>query len=106
MIHETPLNRILPDVFEFLFQFLSVTYHVVETFIAPDGTLALEQLVYLAGRSALNTLKHLAQLVRFNESSRLRKKAFRTLLSLSVISPRGGELKEGSQFYRRARKDF
>ena len=26
--------------------------------------------------------------------SRLRKKAFRTLLSLSVISPRGGELKE------------
>ncbi len=39
-------------------------------------------------------------------SSRLRKKAFRSLLSLSVISPRGGELKEGGQLYRRARKDW
>ena len=39
-------------------------------------------------------------------SSRLRKKAFRSLLALSVISPKGGELKERSQFYRRVRKDF
>jgi len=38
-------------------------------------------------------------------SSRLRKKAFHSLLSLSVISPRGGELKEGSQFNRRVWKD-
>ena len=28
--------------------------------------------------------------------SRLRKKTFRSLLSLSVVSPRGGELKEAS----------
>src|SRR5712691_8560971 len=32
------------------------------------------------------------------------KKAFRTLPSLTVISPKGGELKEGNQFYRRVRK--
>jgi len=43
-------------------------YNVVETFITPDDTLFLEHLVYLAGRSALNPLKHMAQLVRFNES--------------------------------------
>ena len=40
------------------------------------------------------------------DTSRLRKKAFRTLLSLSVISPSGGELKKRSQFYRRVRNDF
>ena len=39
------------------------------------------------------------------DTSRLRKKAFRSLLSLSVISPRGGELRKGSQLYRRVRKD-
>jgi hypothetical protein len=68
MIHETPLNRILPDVFEFLFQLRRVSYDVVETFITPDSTLFLEQLVYLAGCSALNPLKRLAQLVWLNES--------------------------------------
>ena len=43
--------------------------------------------------------------LRTQDTSRLRKKAFRSLLSLSVISPRGGELKEVSQLYRRVRKD-
>src|SRR5712691_10936711 len=38
--------------------------------------------------------------------SRLRKKDFRNLLYPSVVSPRGGELKEGSQFYRRVRREF
>jgi len=36
----------------------------------------------------------------------VRKKAFRTLLYLSVISRSGGELKESSQFYRRVRSNF
>ena len=49
-----------------------------------------------------------AQLHRigFSQPSRLRKKDFRNLLYPSVVSPRGGELKEGSQFYRRVRKEF
>jgi hypothetical protein len=39
-------------------------------------------------------------------SGKPRKKGFRGLLSLSVISPSGGELKERSQFYRKVQKDF
>jgi len=35
MIDETPLNRILSDVLEFLFQFHRVPDNVVEIFIAP-----------------------------------------------------------------------
>src|SRR5712691_6782136 len=54
VIRETPLNRILPDVFEFLFQLRCVSYDVVETFVTPDDTPFFEQLVYLAGRSELN----------------------------------------------------
>jgi hypothetical protein len=68
MIHQTSLNRILPNVFEFLFQLRRVPYDVVESLITPDGTGSLEQSVYLAGRSAFNKLKHLAQPVWLDES--------------------------------------
>ena len=67
MIYETPLDRILPDVFEFLLQFRGMTDNVIETLITPDRAFTVEHLVDPAGRAALNALKDLAQLVRLNE---------------------------------------
>ena len=67
VIYKTPLNRILPDVFEFLLQFRRVPDNVIETLIAPNRAFTLEHLVDPAGRAALDALEHVAQLVRFNE---------------------------------------
>ena len=67
MIYQTPLNRILPEVFEFLLQFRGMPDNVIETLITPDRAFTVEHLVDPAGRTALNALKDLAQLVWFNE---------------------------------------
>jgi len=67
VIYETPLNRILPEVFEFLLQFRRMPDNVIETLITPDRAFTVEHLVDPAGRTALNALKDLAQLVWFNE---------------------------------------
>jgi hypothetical protein len=71
MIHETPGNRILPDVLQFLLQLLSMPYDVVETFIAPDRAFIFEHLIYCPRRPPLDALKHRGQFVGFNQSEDL-----------------------------------
>ena len=68
VIYQTPLDRILPEVFEFLLQFRSMPDNVIETLITPDRAFTVEHLVDPAGRTTLNKLKDLAQLVWFNEA--------------------------------------
>jgi hypothetical protein len=67
MFREPPLNRILSDIFELLFQFRRMPDDVVEAFITLNGARTVDHLVYLAGRSTLDTLKNLAQIVRCNQ---------------------------------------
>jgi len=45
----------------------SMPDNVIETLITPDRPFPVEHLVDPAGRTAVNALKDLAQLVRFNE---------------------------------------